>query len=312
MNTVQGITIMGISMGQQPIQHLSAEQMVELVERGQHHKNYSVYIDHIVDCPVCRETYKQLLEAEAVVKAARSHRRVMGWRWASVVAASAAVLILVVWLSIPRPVPSWQESLRLVDGVAYEGSVRLPEWLGDARALYESPPTVTRSAAENPVQITLLMPDPANEGLETQTPHFEWRPLSGATRYFALLEPLSSAHPPITLRVEGTKAFLPAGVLLTRGERYRLRLSAMAPSDTLTDEGAAVYEFRVLTEEELAHLRWARQNGSRAPYASALTFYQLGFYREAFTLLHDRSNDPTTQKWLQALEEAIRQRGGVP
>ncbi len=54
--------------------HLSAAQILELVERGQRCARYDEYIDHITVCPVCRETYKQLLRAEAVVREARRPR----------------------------------------------------------------------------------------------------------------------------------------------------------------------------------------------------------------------------------------------
>ncbi len=300
-------------MEPEPNQHLSAEQIVELVEQGRRHKNYFVYIDHIVECPVCRETYKQLLETEMIARRSRSVRKPLVWRWAWGVAtaAAAAVLIGVVWFLLPRSTTSWQVALHIRDGVAYEGDLRLPEWLANARTLYESPPTVTRSGSNSLPAVVLLTPDPANEGLETQSPQFEWRAVSNAQRTFALLEPLSSVGQPIALEVEGTKAALPKGALLSRGERYRLRLSAAASSDPLAEESVATYEFRILTEEELEHLRWARLNAERAPYASALTFYQLGYYREALNLLRRQPPDPTTQKWLSALEEQIRQRGGM-
>jgi hypothetical protein len=74
--------------------HLSAAQILELVERGQRCARYDEYIDHITVCPVCRETYKQLLRAEAVVREAR-RPRVAPLRWVAPLAAAAAVLALV-------------------------------------------------------------------------------------------------------------------------------------------------------------------------------------------------------------------------
>ncbi|MFQ3610703.1 MAG: hypothetical protein SNJ72_04320 [Fimbriimonadales bacterium] len=293
-------------------QHLSAEQLIELVEQGRRHKSYSAYTDHIVECPLCRETYRQLLETETIVREARSSRKPLVWRWAwgAATVAAAAVLLVMVWFLLPRSAPSWQTALRVSEGVAYEGSIRLPGWLTDARALYESPPTVTRSGLELSPSIALVEPDPANEGVQSQSPQFEWRAAPNAQRYFALLEPVSTPGQPIVLEVAGTSATLPEGTLLKPGERYRLRLSTTA--DDLANESVASYEFRILTQEEQARLRWARENANRAPYASALTFYQLGYYREALNLLRRQPQDPTTQKWLNAIEEQIRLRGGIP
>lgn len=300
-------------MEPEPNQHLSAEQLMELVERGQRHKHYSAYIDHIVGCPVCRETYKQLLETEMIARASRSVRKPLGWRWSwGVAIAAAAALVMAVWFLFPRSAPTWQVALHIRDGVAYEGTLRLPEWLANARTLYESPPSVTRSGSNSLPVVVLLTPDPANEGLESLSPQFEWRTVPNAQRIFALLEPISAPSQPIPLEVEGTRATLPKGTLLSRGERYRLRLSASTSPDPLAEESVSTYEFRILTEGELGHLRWARTHAKRAPYASALTFYQLGFYRDALNLLRRQPPDPTTQKWLNALEEQIRQRGGVP
>ncbi len=300
-----------VSPALEPQFHLSAEQLLELVERGKRHKNYTEYIDHILVCPICRETYKQLLETEASIREVRRPRAPVVWRWGLGLTAAAAALILVVWFNLPSTPPSWQVALRTVNGVAYEGATRLPDWLADARALYESPPSVTRSGAAPSSSFALIAPDPANEGLDTPTPTFEWRALTQAERYFALLEPLTKPGQPIVLKVAGTRATLPEGTQLASGERYRLRLSASAQTDTLMDEAIATYEFRVLSSEELSYLRWAHENASNAPYASALTLYQLGYYRESLNLLRRLPKDPITDQWLRAVEEQILLRGGT-
>ncbi len=313
MHQTKGITELGQRMETQPSQHLSAEQILELVEHGKRHQHHSAYIEHIVSCAVCRETYKQLMETEQLVRQACAPQRVaVGvWLWRGAVAVAAALLLFALFTTL-RPAPSWQVALHTVDGVAYEGSTRLPDWLQEARAMYESPPSTTRSALPTAVSIALTTPDPANEGLETDTPVFEWRPISESSRIFALLEPISGEGSPIPLTVEGNRAFLPEGSRLQEGVRYRLRLSAQPTSDILADEGTATYEFRVLTQEERTQLDWARQNASRAPYASALTFYQLGCYREALKGLRSQPKDPTTEQWIRAIAEQIQLRGGVP
>jgi DNA repair exonuclease SbcCD ATPase subunit len=86
--------------------HLSAAQILELVERGQRCARYDEYIDHITVCPVCRETYKQLLQAEAVVREAR-RPRVAPLRWVAPLAAAAAVLALAAALAV---LAAWREA----------------------------------------------------------------------------------------------------------------------------------------------------------------------------------------------------------
>jgi hypothetical protein len=128
--------------------HLSAEQIMELVERGRRCDRYDEYIDHITLCPVCRETYKQLLRAEAVVREARRPRVVL-LRWVAPLAAAAAVLALVfIGRALLLPTAPETLALRQENGVWYEGATRLPEWASDAAALFANPPDApTRSDA---------------------------------------------------------------------------------------------------------------------------------------------------------------------
>jgi hypothetical protein len=77
---------------------------------------------------VCRETYKQLLRAEAVVREARRPRFALP-RLVAPLAAAAAVLALVfIGRALFLPTAPETLALRQQDGVWYEGATRLPEW----------------------------------------------------------------------------------------------------------------------------------------------------------------------------------------
>jgi hypothetical protein len=191
--------------------HLSATQILELVERSRRCDRYDEYIDHITLCLVCRETYKQLLRAEAVVREAR-RPRVAPLRWVAPLAAAAAVLALVfIGRALLLPTAPATLALRQQDGVWYEGATRLPEWASAAAALFANPPDApTRSdAAPAARAVQLLAPNPANRALESLTPEFRWQALPDAARYRARLERADTGEP-VPLVVEGTQARLAA------------------------------------------------------------------------------------------------------
>jgi hypothetical protein len=284
--------------------HLSAEQILELVERGQRCDRYDEYIDHITVCPVCRETYKQLLRAEAVVREAR-RPRVAPLRWVAPLAAAAAVLaILFTGRALLLPTAPETLALRQENGVWYEGATRLPEWASAAAALFTNPPDLqTRSdsvPAERAVQ--LLAPNPANRALESLTPTFRWQAVPDAARYRARLQRVDTGEP-APLVVEGTQARLAPNTTLQAGVRYRLTIEALAASEVAGEGLTGVYEFRTLTPDEQTRLRWARANRQNAPRTCVAVFYQLGCYADAQETLNTLpADDPLVQRWRRILE----------
>jgi hypothetical protein len=236
--------------------HLSAAQILELVERGQRCDRYDEYIDHITLCPVCRETYKQLLRAEAVVREAR-RPRVAPLRWVAPLAAAAAVLALVfIGRALLLPTAPETLALRQQDGVWYEGATRLPEWASDAAALFANPPDAPTRSDDAPAQraVQLLAPNPANRALESLTPEFRWQAIPDAARYRARLERADTSEP-VPLVVEGTQARLASNTMLQAGVRYRLTIEALATGEVAGEGLTGVYEFRTLTPDEQARLR---------------------------------------------------------
>jgi len=225
--------------------HLSAEQILGLVERGQRCARYDEYIDHITLCPVCRETYKQLLQAEAVVREAR-RPRVAPLRWVAPLAAAAAVLALVfIGRALLLPTAPETLALRQQDGVWYEGATRLPEWASDAAALFGNLPDMqTRSdAAPAARAVQLLAPNPANRALESLTPEFRWQAVPDAARYRVRLE-RADTDEPVALVVEGTQARLAPTTTLQAGVHYRLTIEALAAGEVAGEGLTGVYEFR--------------------------------------------------------------------
>jgi hypothetical protein len=288
--------------------HLTAEQLVELAERGRRCPHYRQWIDHITLCATCRTTYKYLLRAEAVQRAA-------AWRFVrlqrlmpAVAVVALAVIGLALLLRLDRlaaPVGTASEgAIQRRGGVLYEGRTRLPDWAADAVALLSTPPPVVRSGGTTASAIRLLEPDPANESIETLEPTFRWQPVSGTTGYFATLTPLPDGEA-ILLRVEGTRAILPTGVRLAPGSRYRLRIEARLPAGLPGSNPAWQHEFRTLTSQEQTQLRWARQHQRDAPLTSAMVFYRLGCYREALATLPDK---PALKAWREAITHHIAQR----
>jgi hypothetical protein len=213
--------------------HLTAEQLLDLVARGRRCPYYRQWLDHIALCATCRTTYKYLLRAEAARRAA-SRRFVPLQRLVPAVAMGLlAVVGLVLWLRwdwLAAPVKNAREGIiERRGGVLYEGRTRLPDWAADAVALLSTPPPVVRSGSTPASAIRLLEPDPANESIETLQPIFRWQPVSGAAGYFATLTHLPDGKV-ILLRVEGTRAVLPANLSLAPGSRYRLRIEARLPT----------------------------------------------------------------------------------
>jgi hypothetical protein len=281
---------------------------VELVARGRRCPYYRQWLDHIALCATCRTTYKYLLRAEAARRAA-SRRFVPLQRLVPAVAIGVlAVVGLVLWLRwdwLAAPVKNAREGIiERRGGILYEGRTRLPDWAADAVALLSTPPPVVRSGSTPASAIRLLEPDPANAPIETLEPSFRWQPVSGATGYFATLTPVPDGEA-ILLRVEGTRAALPAGMRLAAGSRYRLRIEARLPKGLPGSNPAAQYEFRTLTPSEQAQLRWARQHQHDAPLTSAMVFYRLGFYRDALATLPDK---PALKAWREAIAHQIAQR----
>jgi hypothetical protein len=288
--------------------HLSAEQIMELVERGRRCDRYDEYIDHITLCPVCRETYKQLLRAEAVVREAR-RPRVAPLRWVAPLAAAAAVLALVfIGRALLLPTAPETLALRQQDGVWYEGATRLPEWASAAAALFANPPDLQTRSDSVPAEraVLLLAPNPANRALESLTPEFRWQAVSDAARYRARLERADTGEP-VPLVVEGTQARLASNTMLQAGVRYRLTIEALATGEVAGEGVTGVYEFRTLTPDEQARLRWARANRQNAPRTCVAMFYQLGCYADAReTLSMLPADDPLVQRWRKVLEARLQ------
>ena len=288
--------------------HLSAAQILELVERGQRCARYDEYIDHITVCPVCRETYKQLLRAEAVVREAR-RPRVAPLRWVAPLAAAAAVLALVfIGRALLLPTAPETLALRQQDGIWYERATRLPEWASAAAALFANPPDAPTRSDAAPAQraVQLLAPNPANRALESLTPTFRWQAIPDAARYRARLQRVDTGEP-APLVVEGTQARLAPNTTLQAGVRYRLTIEALATGEVAGEGLTGVYEFRALTPDEQTRLRWARANRQNAPRACTALFYQLGCYADAQeTLSMLPADDPLVQRWRKVLEARLQ------
>jgi hypothetical protein len=284
--------------------HLSAAQILELVERGRRCARYDEYIDHITICPICRETYKQLLQAEAIVREARRPRFALP-RLVAPLAAAAAVLALVfIGRALFLPTAPETLALRQQDGVWYEGATRLPEWASDAAALFANPPDLQTRSDSVPAEraVRLLVPNPANRALESLTPEFRWQAVPDAARYRARLQRVDTGEP-APLVVEGTQARLAPNTTLQAGVRYRLTIEALAASEVAGEGLTGVYEFRTLTPDEQTRLRWARANRQNAPRTCVAVFYQLGCYADAQETLNTLpADDPLVQRWRRILE----------
>lgn len=287
--------------------HLSAEQIVELATRGRRCRRYDEYIDHITVCPICRETYKQLLQAEASARAARK------FSWAPVLrfgvpVAAAAMLILFFSLRALLGGGSEPSGLRQVNGIWYEGAARLPGWAFAAATQFSTPPELpTRTEQTLQPAIRLLRPDPANAALENLTPEFRWTPVPDAVRYRAWLE-RGDGQLRINLTVKGASATLPQNEPLKAGVLYRLTIEALAAGELAGDGLRTTYEFRTLTPDEQAQLRWARQNRAQAPRASAVIFYQLGLYTDALDTLNTLPNEPIIEQWRAIIQAQLNTR----
>ncbi len=199
-------------------------------------------------------------------------------------------------------------ALRQQDGVWYEGATRLPEWASSAAALFANPPDPQTRSDSVPAQraVQLLAPNPANRALESLTPTFRWQAIPDAARYRARLQRVDTDEP-VALVVEGTQARLAPNTTLQAGVRYRLTIEALAASEVAGEGLTGVYEFRTLTPDEQARLRWARANRQNAPRTCVAMFYQLGCYADAQeTLSMLPADDPLVQRWRKVLEARLR------
>lgn len=284
--------------------HLDAEQILELVEQGRQHTRYDEYIDHVVECAVCRETYKQLLQAESAGRAARRQRTVIALRFL-LPAAAAAMLILFFGARALLNDGVETAGLRQQDGVWYEGATRLPDWAFAAAMQFERPPAPTRDApSETPRAVRLIRPNPANAAVDTLTPEFQWAPLPDAVRYRVRLERADGSRA-LNLKVDGERATLPEGERLEASVSYRLTIEASAADELAGDGLKTVYEFRTLTPDEQQRLRWARENRTQVPRACAVIFYRLGFYADALEMLEQLPNEPIVQQWREVIQSSI-------
>ncbi|GIV06419.1 MAG: hypothetical protein KatS3mg016_1994 [Fimbriimonadales bacterium] len=287
-----------------PAPHLSAEQIVELVARGRRSRRYGELIDHITECPLCRETYKQLLQAEQAMHATRQSLWVPTWRFWLPAAAAMVVLIWGIW--VLQGAGAKATGIRQVGSNWYENGIRLPEWASSAAVQFAAPPVATLRSDDHFAQrpIVLLTPDPMNAALESSTPEFRWKAIPDAIRYRARIERTDGSQK-VVLEVQGTRAVLPQNLNLSPGYEYRLTLEALAPNELPGEGLTSVYEFRVLTNEEQTHLRWARANRRNAPRTCVVIFYQLGFYAEALETLSLLPNDSLTQQWRETIQARL-------
>ncbi len=274
---------------------LTAEQLIDVVERGRRSRYYHTVVEHVIFCPTCRATYKEMLATEQLMRRMRRARWRTVWRPAFAFGMVLALAIAVWWFLRPAPVPA---GLRWVNGVPYEGAVRLPDWARSAVALFESPPSGVRNTLAYESPIRLKTPSPRQAVVETLTPNFEWEPLRGATGYrVSLMDALGN---PIPLRVEETRT--QTAQSLHEGETYTLLIVARVPDALPGEEPRLRYVFRTLSAVERERYEWARAHAQSAPITSAMIFYQLGFYEEARRALPNRSDDPRILRWKEVLE----------
>ncbi len=282
----------------------SAEQLIELVERGRRCRGYRERINHIVECPMCRAAYREMLATEQVIRGlsegAGRLRRLFWWLAPATAAAVGAIILL--WLLVGRSYPAWQVAVRVERGAVYEGALRLPDWAAKAALQFPNPPSVTRSESASAPLVRLLQP--VDEGLTDPRPVFEWASVPDASGYRATLiaEPDGDT---ISLRINGTRATLPPGKQLQAGATYQLTITVLSPDALPGSEPRQHFRFRMLTAQEREQLNWARQHRQRAPYTCTMLFYRLGRYREALQALPNRPNDPLVQRWRAALTQSL-------
>jgi hypothetical protein len=285
--------------------HLSAEQILELVEQGRYCRHYAEYLDHITECAVCRKTYKQLLRAESVARAVPRRSATVALRF---LLPAAAVTVLILFFGARMSLSGGVEAagLRQQNGVWYEGALRLPNWASAAAAQFDRPPSLTTRDAlgSAPPAVRLIRPNPANAAVESLTPEFQWEPMPDAVRYRAWLE-----HPDgrraFNLKIEGARAMLPDGERLEAGVSYRLVIEALTANELAGAGLESVYEFRTLTPAEQEQVHWARANRSHAPRTCTVIFYQLGFYSEAQETLNRLPNEPLVQQWRNVVQQKL-------
>lgn len=274
---------------------LTAEQLIDVVERGRRSRYYHTVVEHVIFCPTCRATYKEMLATEQLVRQMRRARWRTVWRPAFAFGMVLVLATAVWWLLRPAPSPA---GLRWVNGAPYEGAVRLPDWARSAVALFENPPSGVRNAPAYELPIRLKTPSPRQAVVETLTPNFEWEPLRGAAGYRVSL--MDASGNPIPLRVEKTRA--QTAQPLREGETYTLLIVARVPDALPGEEPRLRYVFRTLSAAERERYEWARAHAQSAPLTSAMIFYQLGFYEEARRALPNRNDDPRILRWKEVLE----------
>lgn len=276
-----------------PIEHL-----IDTVERGRRSRYYHPIVEHLLTCSTCRTTYKELLATERLVREGRKSF----WRWqpftlwrpALALGLLLALMFGAWWLLRPTPEHT---GIRWVQGVPYEGAIRLPDWARTAIALYENPPSPVRSATTQEPPFRLKAPSPRQTAVDTLKPVFEWEAVPDATGYRVALTDESGQG--IPLKVSGTR--VEPAQPLQEGATYRLQIIALMPDTLPGDEPRLTYEFHTLSAKQRQQLEWARAHAKTAPIISAITLYQLGFRDEARNTLPQSSDDPKVQRWKEVL-----------
>jgi hypothetical protein len=197
----------------------------------------------------------------------------------------------------------------------YEGQTELPRWVDREGYLNAPVSLLGAQLAGEQEQIRLRAPDPAQRGLLDLRPTFECEDKDPTWQVVLSLRVLSKRGDDreVELPMDETSA---DGVCratprsdLTPGSDYRLKIERRRRGEgelTVESPPAYVFDFRVLTREEMAHANWAEAHASQAPVTCAAILNRLERYRTALNALRNARQDKQVEPLMRGLETRVK------
>lgn len=328
-------------------EHIELDELIRLARARRRRRKDFELLNHILDCPECREMYSHL---EAIHQKLATRR--VRWMprplyvWAGAVVAVILLVVGLFWrglngeeaivqeprVSFPQPEPRFSTPERFADTppnlideyrpalpepprspLAME-LVSLPRVESFVRKAAESLATLTpddnaRSEPERVLPLRFLTPDiESNAAIEETQPTFSWSPVEGAVGYRIQLR--SAENQQLWIEAELGAKQTRFAVPAHKALQRGAEYEVYLTANLESGQTLTVgWRFLILSRQQLPAMRWARANAGRYPLLSAAVFfYDLDRYTEAQACLQYARQRYPQDTQIPKWIEAVQQR----